>query len=218
MPVQIPERIIGQAGLAVIENYSDPRFVFTAITEIEDIFVNLFSKKFEDFVVDGELQDRPKVVPAWNPGDREFDVIVVEAALNSIGSQGIGYNKFEVQYQPNEDDPNSVEVYFGVSADAVYSADFYMRAVTRKRVTLISDWVIAALLDPLNQSLSVFGVEIPYNNVKMTGRIQQIKGPDGKDAVFGLTVSVSNLIVPWVRLYRNDAESISDIQMDISTD
>ena len=121
MPVVIPELVIGAAGKAFIETYSDPRFLFTSLTELEDVFVNMLKMKFQDFKDNNEVKEPPPIVPAYNPGDRKFYAVIVEAQINNMSSQGLGKNKFELQYQPFPDDPNVIETYEGYSLDISYT-------------------------------------------------------------------------------------------------
>jgi len=174
MPVVIPERVIGKEGGALISLYTDPKFMFSCLLDIEDIFVNMIKRKFQDFYGEGTVQDTPPILPSHNPGDRRFYAIVVEAQINRLSSQGLGKNRFEVQYQPNPDDANAIETYIGYSGDLIYSVEIFVRASSKYATAYLSDWVFAALQDPVCQVLAGNGIEIPYNSVRFLGKITRI--------------------------------------------
>lgn len=214
MPVVIPERLVGDGGLAIIEAYSDPRFMFTALTELEDAFVRVIMGKFQDFKADGEVTEPPPIVPAYNPGDRKFYAIVVEAQLNQLSAQGLGKNKFEVEYQPNPDDPNNTDLYLGYSGDLLYTIEVLVRALTRFSVCYVADWVFAALNDPISQGLAGYGIEIPYNAIRFSGRAQELQGPTGKDKFWNITFTIPGITIPWARLYKMDMPAIEEITVE----
>jgi len=215
-----PERLIGADGKATIERYADPRFVFVALTEIEDIFVRLLKFKFKDFVGDGEISEAPPIVPAYNPGDRKYSVIVVEAELNSVNSRGIGYNKFELQYQPLAEDPNTIETWIGYAGEASFTIDIFVRSVNRFATCYYADWVFAALMDPVCRMLGGHGIEIPYDGARVSGKvIEQAMAqgaPDNLDKFWMLTLSIANIIVPWARLYKLGGPTIETYSWEIA--
>lgn len=212
MPPTLPERLVGPQGTAILNAYSDPRFVFTALTELEDLFVTMVKHKLQDFVVDGDLAEAPFVVPAYNPGDRKFDVIVAEAQLNGIVTQGLAYNRFEVEYQPDEN--ADIEVYVGYAGDASYTMELFVRSTSRHRTVRIADWAVAALFDPLCQLLAGRGIQIPYNALRFSGKPQEYAGPDGMDKFWGIVLTIPGILIPWARMYRNDGPLIKEIKID----
>lgn len=219
MPVTPTEKLIGQAGLAYLLKYSDPKFIFTALTELEDLFVKRIKDKLESFKADMEITEPPPVVPAYNPGDRKFYVVIVEAQLNSADAQGLGYNKREFQFQPNEDDPNTLYTYMERSGNASYTVEIFVRALTRASVCYIADWVFAALNDPIVQALDG-GIQIPYNAIRFGGRIQELStgqgAPDALDKFWGMTFTIPGIIIPWQRMYRMEGPDITTFSYEIT--
>lgn len=219
MSLTFPKTLLGEEGVGIIKQYSDPRFVFTALTEIEDIFVQLLTRKFDDFVATEDMPERPAIVPAYNPGDKYVDVIVVEAQLNSLMSQGLGYNRFEVAVYPEpENDPENIEVYLGVSGDASYTVELYVRGTHRFRAAYCADWVLAALSDPMLRKTFLQGLHIPANSIRASGRLQEVKGPSDVDKLWAITFTIPNLILPWARFYRMDGPSILETEIGLTVD
>lgn len=213
MPVVIPERIIGEQGKALLDLYTDPRFMFVMLTEIEDIFVNMLKAKFQDFESDKEVAEPPPIVPAYNPGDRKFYAVVVEAQLNTLASQGLGKNKFEIQYQPTPTDPNTIETYMGQSGDISCTVEIFCNATSRFAACYIADWVFAGLNDPLCQKLAGDGIEIPYNAIRFSGRAMERASLDGKDKFWGITYTIPGILIPWARLYKVEGPVIDEFRV-----
>ncbi len=213
MPVVIPERVIGKAGKAFLDLYTDPRFMFMALTELEDLFVNMLTAKFQDFESDKEVREPPPIVPAYNPGDRKFYAVIVEAQLNTLSSQGLGKNKFELQYQPTPSDPNTIETYIGYSGDISCTVEIYCNATSRFAACYIADWVFAGLSDPLCRKLAGDGIEIPYNAIRFSGKVIERQSLDGQDKFWGITYTIPGILIPWARLYKVAGPVIEDFRV-----
>jgi len=211
MPVTLPDTLIGPDGLATIETYSDPRFVFTAMTELEDSFVAMLGYKFALFKANDEVTEPPAIVPAYNPGDRKSYAVVVEATINQITSQGLNYNRREVHYQPDPVTPDEYWTYEAQEGDAQYTVDLSCIAPTRFAVGYIADWVVSALMDPVCRRLAAGGIQIPYNALRFSGKPQEIAGQDGKSKGFRLGLSIPGIILPWARMYRVDSPWIEEV-------
>ncbi len=213
MPVVIPERVIGESGKALIALYTDPRFMYIGLTELEDLFVNMLKAKFDDFESDNEVKEPPPIVPAYNPGDRKFYAIIVEAQLNTLSSQGLGKNKFELQYQPTPTDPNTIETYIGFSGNISCTVEIYCNATSRFAACYIADWAFAGLNDPVCQKLAGDGIIIPYNAIRFSGKVQERASLDGQHKFWGITYTIPGILIPWTRLYKIEGPVIEDFRV-----
>jgi len=221
MPVHPNEILVGSAGKLYIEQNTNPKFIFTALTELEDLFVMRIKQKLLEFKNDLELSDPPPVVPAYAPGDRKFYVILVEAQLNNSSAQGIGYNEREFQFQPNPDDANTLLTFIERSGNAEYTVEVFARAGTRATVSYIADWVFAALNDPRAKSLDG-GIQIPYNAIRFSGKAQEFSmqqgAPTQLDKFFQINFTVPGIIVPWQRMYQVDGPDFTTWEFEIAVE
>ena len=213
MPVELPQELVGKKGLAIVKAYSSPEFMYTALSELEDAFVRLLKYKFGWMKLENEIDNEPVVRPSYSLLDREFYSIVVEASINQIGNQGLGYNMRELTYQPDEDDPNNYWIYWVASGDAIMTVELFCRGPHHLAVSHIADWTLAALMDPTSVRTALEGLQIPLNKIRYSGKPVPDKQSqaDPKQLPHIVTMTIPEIVVPWTRLYKMEGPSIATI-------
>lgn len=214
VPITIPQVISGEAGRGLIQRYSSPEFVYKGLIDIEDLFAKTLKTHFDNFKADQEISEAPKIIPAYSAVDRQFHCIIVEASVIQIQSQGLNLNRHDTEFIVNPADTGSTEAYEVVEADVSYNVDLYCRSPNRKAVIFISDWVMAGLFGSLQPIFKQAGIVIQANSMRFSGKPEALReGPDAKNLTWAITVTISNIILPWARMYKKDLPSIQDIRI-----
>jgi hypothetical protein len=213
LPVDIPSRVSGKQGASIIQTYECPEFVYFGITEIESLFVASLKRHFDILKSFGEVNDPPSVVAAHGLQDRLQHVVIVEATAVSILNQGLYMNRREVEFEVTPGDSGSTVVYEVVSGDISYNVDITVVSPRRPVLITTADWTLSGLVGPLQPIFSNAGIVIPSNGIRFSGKPTQSPEGDPHNRAWGVTITITGIILPWARMYRKDLPDILNISI-----